>query len=555
MEQFDYIVVGAGSAGCVLASRLTEDPNVSVLLLEAGGWDWNPLIRIPLGVGKLVRSRFHSWGYWTEPEANLDNRRLYWPRGKVIGGSSSINSMVYIRGHAVDYDHWAQLGNRGWSYQDVLPYFRRCEDHAQRPADDYHGKGGPLKVTKGTGVNPLYDAFVKGGVQAGLPHADDFNGPTQEGIGRYDFTIDNGRRASSAACYLRPAMGRPNLTVRTRAMTHRVLVEGGRAVGIEYYHEGETKTARSDREVLLSGGSLNSPQILMLSGIGDPELIRPHGIKMVHELTGVGRNLQDHLDAPVQFACTKPVTLHSLVRLDRAALAMVQAALFRTGPAATFPAEGGAFIKTRPELEAPDVQWHFLIGLAAKRLRVPLLWHLNKDATDRDGFTIRMCQLRPESRGHLELASDNPTDRIRIFANYLSTETDRKTLRDSVKIAREVVAQAAFDAFRGVELAPGAGATSDADLDAHIRRTAETIYHPVGTAKMGPDGDPMAVVDDQLRVKGIDGLRVVDASIMPTVVGGNTNAPVIMIAEKIADILRGVVSGSGSPLGDRQDAA
>jgi choline dehydrogenase len=539
MEQFDYVIVGAGSAGCVLANRLSENPDTSVLLLEAGGWDWNPLIQIPLGVGKLVRSRFHSWGYWTEPEPHLDNRKLYWPRGKVIGGSSSINSMVYIRGHAVDYDHWAQLGNRGWSYDDVLPYFRHAEDHAQRPEDDYHGQGGLLKVTKGTGTNPLYDAFVKGGVQAGLPHADDFNGPNQEGVGRYDFTIENGRRASSANCYLRPAMGRPNLTVRTRALTHRVLVTGGRATGIEYYHDGETKTAGAEQEVLLCGGSLNSPQVLMLSGIGDPKTIQPHGIKMVQDLPGVGQNLQDHLDTPLQFACTQPVTLHSLVRLDKAALAMAQAALFRTGPAATFPAEGGAFIKTRPELEAPDVQWHFLIGLAAKRVRIPLLWQLNKDPSDRDGFTVRMCQLRPESRGHLELASDDPTARIRIFANYVSTETDRKTLRDSLRIARDVVSQDAFAPFRGEELSPGPDVTSDADLDAHIRRTAETIYHPVGTAKMGPDGDPMAVVDNQLRVKGIDGLRVVDASIMPTVIGGNTNAPVIMIAEKTADAILG----------------
>ncbi|MEQ8395367.1 choline dehydrogenase [Thalassobaculum sp.] len=537
MRAYDYVIVGAGSAGCVLASRLTEDPGVSVLLLEAGGWDWNPLIHIPLGVGKLVRSNLHSWGYWTEPEPHLDDRRLYWPRGKVVGGSSSINSMIYIRGHPRDYDTWAQLGNRGWAWDDVLPYFRRSEGHVDRLADDLHGTRGPLKVKRGRDTNPLYDVFAAAGRQAGYRDNDDFNGPSQEGLGRYDFTIHNGRRASAAACYLRPALKRPNLTVETGALTHRVLVEGGRTTGVEYHRHGTLHRVTAGREVLLAGGALNSPQVLMLSGIGDPEELGAHGIPVVHALPGVGRDLQDHLDIPLQFACPKPVTLHSLVRLDRAALAMAQAALFRTGPATSFPAEGGLFVRTRPELEMPDMQWHFLIGLGAKRVRIPLLWQLNRGPMDRDGFTIRMCQLRPESRGRVRLRSDDPADRVRILANYYSTEADRRSFRDGLRMARELVAQPAFDGWRDEELNPGPDVISDSDIDAYVRRISETIYHPVGTCRMGVDDG--AVVDPELKVRGLEGLRVIDASIMPRLIGGNTNAPTMMIAEKAVDMMLG----------------
>lgn len=537
MREVDYIIVGAGSAGCVLANRLSADPDVSVLLLEAGGKDWNPLIHIPLGTGKLVRSSLHSWGYWTEPEPHLDNRKLYWPRGKVLGGSSSINSMIYVRGHPRDYDTWAQLGNRGWAWDDVLPYFKRSEGHVDRPADDLHGTAGPLKVQRGRGDNPLYDAFVAAGVQAGMTRIDDCNGPEQEGVCRYDFTIHDGRRASAAVCYLRPAMGRSNLTVETSALTHRIVLEGGRATGVEYARSGTLERVRARREVILSGGALNSPQVLMLSGIGPADDLKKHGVAPLHDLPGVGRNLQDHLDIPLQYACPEPVTLHSLIRLDRAAMAMAQAALFRSGPAATFPAEGGAFVKTRPELEMPDMQWHMLIGLGAKRLRIPWLWHLWKDRFDQDGFTIRMCQLRPESRGHLELASADPAAKIRIFANYYATETDRQVFRDGLRMARSWVAQSAFDRWRGDELNPGPGVTSDADIDAYVRRISETIYHPVGTCRMGNDSE--AVVDQELKVHGVEGLRVVDASIMPRLIGGNTNAPTMMIAEKAADMILG----------------
>ena len=537
MRTYDYVIIGAGSAGCVLANRLSEDPAVRVLLLEAGGWDWNPLIHIPLGVGKLVRSNLHSWGYWTEPEPNLDNRRLYWPRGKVIGGSSSVNSMIYVRGHPRDYDTWAQLGCRGWSWDEVLPYFLASEGHVDRHGDALHGTSGPLAVQRGRGDNPLYEVWRAAGEQAGHRVNDDVNGPNQEGVGRYDFTIHNGRRASAAACYLRPVRRRPNLTIETGALTKRVVVEGGRAVGVEYDKGHVPERVAVAREVLLSGGALNSPQVLMLSGIGDPAVLRSHGIDVVRELPGVGRNLQDHLDIPLMVACPKPVTLHSLTRIDRAAWAMARAALFRDGPAASFPAEGAAFLRTRPELEAPDVQMHFLIGLDSKRLRIPWLWKYGAGPTDRNGFTVRMCHLRPESRGHLDLASANPTDRVRIFANYCASETDRRTLRDALRLARGIVAQPAFDGWRGEELKPGPDVTSDSAIDAYIQAIAETIYHPVGSCAMGTGED--AVVDPELRVRGIEGLRVVDASIMPQLIGGNTNAPTIMIAEKAADLIRG----------------
>ena len=552
MEEFDYIIVGAGSAGCVLANRLSEDPDCSVLVLEAGGRDWNPLIHIPLGTGKLVRSRLHGWGYYTEPEPHLDNRELFWPRGKVVGGSSSVNSMIYIRGHPRDYDQWAQLGNPGWSFADVLPYFKRSEGHESR-SGVRHGTAGPLTVSRSSSDNPLYKAFVDACLQAGHPPCDDFNGESQHGAGRYDFTIRNGRRCSAAVAYLHPVLDRDNLTLRVRALTRRVLLEGGRAVGIEYLQGGRVKTVRARREVLLSGGALNSPQVLMLSGIGDADDLNAVGIEPKHQLPGVGKNLQDHLDVPVQHACTEPITLHSLVRVDRAAIAMLQAAMFRSGPATSFPAEGGAFVHSRPGLERPDLQWHLLLGLGSKRVRVPLLSALNRDPLEREGFTCRICHLHPDSRGRLTLRSDNPRDRVRIFANYLSADGDLAALRSGVKLAREMFQQAAFDRFKGEELAPGPEVQTDAEIDAWIRSIAETIYHPVGTCKMGVD--EMAVVDPELKVRGVEALRVVDASIMPILIGGNTNGPTMMIAEKAADFIRGRESLPAETLPDMETAA
>ena len=537
IAEVDYVIVGAGSAGCVLANRLTEDPDTTVLLLEAGGWDWNPLIHIPIGVGKLVRSHLHSWGYSTEPEPHLDNRQVYWPRGRVVGGSSSVNSMIYIRGHASDYDQWAQLGNQGWGWSDVVPYFRRSEGHTARSSDELHSTDGPLHVQRASSDNPLYEAFQTASKQAGHPENDDFNGPVQDGVGRYDFTIHNGRRWSAASAYLKPAMDRPNLIVTTRALTNRVIMEGNRAVGVEYLQGAGRFTVRARREVLLSGGAINSPQILMLSGIGAPEVLKEHGIDTKVALPGVGENLQDHCDVPLRWTCTQPITLYDFIRIDKAAMAMLQAAMFRNGPATSFPAEGGLFSHSKPGLEAPDLQWHMLIGLGSQRMRWPFLSNFGRGRYDQDGFTVRVCHLRPESRGRITLRSDDPRARVRIFANYLATEEDRRALRDATRKVREVVAQAAFDPFRGEELDPGASATSDGDIDAWVRNVADTIYHPVGTAKMG--SDPMAVVDTDLKVHGVDGLRVVDASVMPTLIGGNTNAPTMMIAERASDLIRG----------------
>lgn len=535
---YDYIIVGAGSAGCVLANRLSADPNIRVLLLEAGGWDWNPLIHIPIGVGKLVRSTLHGWGYWTEPEKHLDGRARYWPRGKVVGGSSAINSMIYIRGHRSDYDHWAQLGNRGWSYDDILPYFLKSEGHEDRTGD-LHSADGPLGVSRGSSDNPVYDAFMSAGVEAGMKRNDDFNGSEQDGVGRYDFTIRNGRRASSATCYLNPVKSRPNLTIAVRAHATKILIERGKAKGLNYVENGVATSARAEREVILSGGSINSPQLLMLSGVGPGDHLREHGIDVNVDAAGVGQNLQDHYDVPIMHACPEPVTLYSLTRWDKAASMMIQAALFKNGPATSFPAEGGAFVRTRPELEAPDMQWHLLLGLEARRIRWPWEGLMKQGPLDREGFALRMCQLRPESRGQLTLKSADPFESIRIDANYLTSETDVRTMRDGVKLGREVLAQSALDKYRGVEIAPGPDVQTDDEIDAWVKKIGETIYHPTGTVKMGPDNDAMAVVDDQLRVKGVEGLRVVDASIFPTLIGGNTNGPVMAIAEKASEMILG----------------
>lgn len=532
---FDYIVIGAGSAGSVLAARLTEDPLVRVLLLEAGGANTSVLVRMPAGVGTLIKQKSrHNWGFWSEPEPHMDGRRMWHPRGKGLGGSSAINGMVYIRGHARDYDQWRQMGLEGWSWADVLPYFRKAEDNCDGP-DQFHGAGGPLKVSWGENSDhPLYRGIIKAGRQAGHKVTPDFNGADQEGFGRYQLTIHDGQRWSAARGYLAPIAGkRSNLTVVTGARVHRIVVENGRAVGVEYsLAQGKPVTrAIARREVLLSAGAFQSPQILQLSGIGDPEKLKAHGIAPVHALKGVGQNLQDHLDVTLNWACTQPISLYNEIKGLRQLKVGLQYLLTGKGTGRQNGLEAGAFLKSRPDLDRPDLQIHFVIAIMQEHAKVQ---------AKRDGFTLHVCQLRPESRGHVSLASADPYADPAILTNFLAAEEDRRVVREGIRMARKVAEQDALSPYRGEEIWPGAQVQSDAEIDAWVRAKGETIYHPVGTAKMGTADDPMAVVDKDCRVIGLRGLRVIDASVIPALIGGNTNAPTIMIAEKIADVIRGL---------------
>ena len=533
MDRFDYIIIGAGSAGCVLANRLTEDPAIKVLLLEAGPKDNSLLVKMPAGVGALLTQKgAYNWGFWTEPEPNLNNRRLWWPRGKGLGGSSSINGMIYIRGHARDYDQWRQLGLSGWSYAEVLPYFKKAETF-QGGADAYHGDKGPLYVSKASSPSSIYSSFIKAGGEAGHKLTNDFNGFQQEGFGPYQLNIRDGQRWSASAGYLRPIMDqRPNLTVAVEARTTRIVLEKGRAVGVDYVQgKGlESKTAYADAEVLLCTGAAQSPQVLQLSGIGDPDDLTPHGIGVKHEIKGVGKNLQDHLDVTLSWETPGTPSAYAYNKGLNRLLTGVNYMVRGQGPGRQNFLEAGAFLKSRQDLDRPDLQLHCVMAIMEDHGKV---------AVPKDGFSIHVCQLRPESRGHVGLTSADPFADPAIFANYLATEEDRRALREGVKIVRDVSGQNALKAIRGAEHSPGEAVQSDADIDAWIQRAAETIYHPVGTCKMGAGGDPMAVVDDQLRVMGLEGLRVIDASVIPLLVGGNTNAPTIMIAEKAADLLRG----------------
>jgi choline dehydrogenase len=552
MDRFDYVIIGAGSAGCVLANRLTEDPQVKVLLLEAGGKDNSILVKMPAGVGSLIgKPGAFNWGFWTEAEPNLEDRKLWWPRGKGWGGSSSINGMIYIRGHARDYDQWRQMGLQGWSYRDVLPYFKRSES-LEGGGDAWHGGDGPLKVSKASTPNPIYSATVEAGRQAGFKVTSDFNGFQQEGWGPYQLTIHDGQRWSAARGYLHPALSRSNLTCLTGARTSKIIVENGRATGVEYIDakSGEKRVVHADKEVLLSAGAVQSPHILQLSGIGDPEELAKFGIPVVKALKGVGANLQDHLDVTMSWECPQPITAHSLRKglLKTLAIGM-NYAFFGKGLGRQQFLESGAFLKSRPDLDRPDLQIHTVAAIMQDHGKV---------AVPKDGFTFHVCQLRPESRGRVGLRSADPSDDPAIFANYLATEEDRRALREGVRMMRKVAAQSALDPYRTEELFPGKDVETDEQIDAWIRKHAETIYHPVGTCKMGADGDEMAVVDGELKVRGIEGLRVIDASVMPTLVGGNTNAPTIMIAEKAADMLRGraALPAEDAPVyGDDQKAA
>ena len=532
-RSFDFIVVGAGSAGCVLAARLSADPHCRVLLLEAGPADRGWQIHMPSGLGQLLASDRFNWAYVSEPEPHLDDRRLSHPRGRVLGGSSSINGMMYVRGHARDYDSWAQSGCRGWSYADVLPYFRRAQSHAAG-GDAYRGDDGPLHVASpDLALSPLAKAFIQAGIEAGYPYTADCNGHRQEGVGPMDRTTRAGRRWSTARGYLAAAAGRPNLTIETGAFAQSILLDGRRAAGIAYQRNGEAQSAQAEREVILAGGAINSPQLLQVSGIGPADHLRAIGVVPRHDLPGVGANLNDHPDVVIQHRCTQPVSLYPVTRAPRKWLAGLQWFLAGTGAAASNHFEAGAFIRSRPGIEHPDLQLTFM-PLAVKPGTV--------ESVAGHAFQVHLDLMRPHSRGSVMARAADPRVPPAIRFNYMADPRDRADMRAGIRLTREILAQKAFDPFRGAEIFPGADVASDAALDAWVRRAVETCYHPVGTCRMGPEADAMAVVDDRLRVHGLEGLRVVDASIMPAIVSGNTNAPTIMIAEKASDLILGVPS-------------